>query len=215
MRSREKNNPFRFLPMDIGRLVCSALLPIYRYRRIHVSGEQYKKHIKGGTIIASNHTGFSDPFFIGTAFWYRRVFFLAAKEVMKNGIVEILLKGMGCIKIDRETSDINAIRKCVNLLKEGRILSVFPQGGISVNSEIDKLKSGAVLMALQAEVPIIPAYTLKREHWWQRQRIVIGDEFDCKQLCGKKFPSVADMEKLSEELSQKIEECRKVYEQTK
>ncbi len=214
MQNKERKNPFRFLPMDIGRMVCSVLLPIFRNKRIHISGKKYKKHLKGGVIVVSNHTGFSDPFLIGTTFWYRRVFFLAAKEVMRNRIIEILLKGMGCIKIDREISDINAIRKCVNLLKDGKLLSMFPQGGITEGGEVDKIKSGAVLISMQAGVPIVPAYTVKREHWWQRQKVVIGDEFDCRHKCNKRFPSVTDIAALSKELLQKIEECRIVYEQT-
>ena len=215
MQNKKRKNPFRYLPMDAGRLVCSVLLPIYRQKRIHISGEKYNNHLKGGVIVVSNHTGFSDPFLIGTAFWYRRTFFLAAKEVTKNGLIEFLLKGMGCIKIDREISDINAIRKCVDLLKEGKLLGMFPQGGISANGEVDKIKSGAILIAMQAGVPIVPAYTVKREHWWNRQRIVIGDEFNCRERCNKRFPSVNDIAELSEELLKKMEECKKVYEQYK
>lgn len=215
MQNKERKNPFRFLPMDAGRLVCSVLMPIYRHKRIHVSGGKYTKRLKGGVIVVSNHTGFSDPFLIGTAFWYRRVFFLAAKEVMRNKLVEVLLKGMGCIKIDRDISDINAIRKCVDLLKSGKLLSMFPQGGITANGEVDKIKSGAILISMQAGVPIVPAYTLKRKHWWSRQKVVIGDEFNCREKCNKRFPSVSDIAVLSEQLLEKMEECKKVYEQSK
>lgn len=203
----KKKNIFRFLPMDMGRLVCSVLLPYFRMKRIRPDGSKYKEKLKGGAIIAANHTGFSDPFIMGVAFWYRRLFFLAAKEVMINSFIGVLLKGMGCIKIDRDISDINAIRKCVDILKDGKLLGMFPQGGIKRDGEMDKIKSGAVLIALQAGVPIIPMYSADKKHWWSRKTVVIGEPINCRDYCQKKFPSLADMEKLSEILLDRMLEC--------
>lgn len=193
--------------MDIGRLVCSVLLPYFRMKRLCPDGSKYKGHLKGGAIIAANHTGFLDPFIMGTAFWYRRLFFLAAKEVMLNPFIEFLLKGMGCIKIDRDISDINAIRKCTDVLKEGRLLGMFPQGAINRDGEMDKIKSGAVLIALQAGVPIVPMFCAPKKHWWSRKVVVIGEPINCRDYCQKKFPSLADMENLSNILLEKMTEC--------
>ena len=213
MASKRQKNPFRYLPLDAARAVCSVLTLAFRPKKLHISGEKYSQKVKGGAIIASNHTGFSDPVRVATCFITRRVFYLAAKEVMINRVVGVLLKGAGCISIDREQSDINAIRKCVDVLKDGKLLAIFPQGSIQDNDEMNKIKSGAVLIAMQAGVPIIPMYTAKRKHWWNRTLTVIGDPFDCKERCGKRFPSVADIDQLSNELLGKMEECRKVYEQ--
>lgn len=207
-----KKNIFRFLPMDMGRLVCGVLPLCYRTKRINVNGEKIKKHLKGAAVIVSFHTGFSDPFILGNCFWYRRLFFLAAKEVMKNRFVEALLKGMGCIKIDRNASDIEAIKKSVSVLKDGKLLGVFPEGGIHRAKQSDKIKSGAVLIAMQAGVPIIPVYTEKRKNILKRQLMVIGESFDCRDYCTKRFPSVADMADISEKLLIKMEECKKAYE---
>lgn len=214
MQNKKRKNPFRYLPMDMGRIVCAGTPLGYRLRKIHVSGEKYQGKLKGGAIIVANHVDFGDPFVLGTCFWYRRLFFLTAKEVMADPVRAILLKGIGCIRIDREISDIDAIRKCVAVLKEGKCLAVFPQGGIHREGEIEQIKSGAVLIAMQAGVPLLPVYSNKREHWWQRRRIVIGDPFDCREYCDKKFPGVADINRLSELLLEKMEACEKTYEQT-
>lgn len=209
----KRRNPFRFLPMDAARLVCSCLPLCYRPKRIHVSGARYRGRVRGGAIVISNHTGLSDPFLLGTCFWYRRLYFLAAKEVMFNPVIELLLKGVGCIKIDRGGSDIDAIRKCISVLKDGKLISVFPEGGITHTDGIEQVKSGAVLIAMQAGVPIIPVYTRKRAHWWNRQRLVIDDAFDCRAHCEKRMPTVADMARLSELLRERLEVCKQVYEQ--
>lgn len=207
-----KKNIFRFFPMDMGRIVCAVLPLLYRIKRIDLNGEKIKKHFKGGAVVVSFHTSFSDPFLIGTSFWYRRMFFLAAKEVMRSRIIEILLKGIGCIKIDRDASDIEAIKKCVSVLKDGKLLSVFPEGGIHREKEADKIKSGAVLIAIKAGVPIIPVYKAKRKNIFKRQTVVIGESFDCRDYCSKRFPSVAEIDELTSKLLIQMEECKKAYE---
>lgn len=213
MANNKLTNPLRYLPLDMSRAVCLTLLPVFRPKKLHVSGKKYGKNPKGGAIIAANHTGFSDPFRLTTCFMSRRLFYLAAKEVMINRFLGFLLKGAGCISIDREQSDIDAIRKCVGILKDGKYLAIFPEGSIQSTNDISKLKSGSVLIALQAGVPIVPMYTQKRKHWWHRTLCVIGNPLNCRELCPKKFPSVADLEELSNKLQEKMEECKKVYEQ--
>ena len=202
----------RFLAMDIGRLVCFSSVFIIRLKKYHVSGKPYNARLKGGAIISANHTSFLDPFVINTIFRYRRHFWLAAEVLMSNKIGRPFLKGMGCIEIDRHHTDLNAIKKCIKVLKSGRVLTVFPQGGISNEGEVENLKSGAVLMALQANVPILPIYFEKTGKRWFNYRAVIGDAIDCNALCPKKMPSLSDMQMLTDTLQVKINECKEVCE---
>lgn len=197
----------RRLPMDAGRIVCSVLLPIFRMRRITPTGKKYNSKLKGGAVIAANHTSFADPFLVGVAFWYRRVFFLIAKEVMKGGLRSVLLKGMGGIKIDREKADIEAIKKSVEILKCGWVLSIFPQGGIDRQDGIDSIKSGAVLIALQAGVPIVPMYICPNKKWYSRRTVVIGEPIIPTDICKKKFPSTADIQEITGHLMEAMKKC--------
>lgn len=197
------------LPMDIGRIVCLPLFLIFRVKKVTPEGEKYTQKISGRAIIAANHTSFSDPFILGTAFWYRRMFFLVAEVVMQGKLRSLLLKGMGCIKIERRVADIEAIKRSVNLLKEGRVLSVFPQGGIVHDNSMEQLKSGTVLMAIQSKAPIIPTYICKREHWYCRQTVVVGNTIYPDKLCTKKIPSTADIENITEKLKEEMKLCKK------
>ncbi|MBQ3230994.1 MAG: 1-acyl-sn-glycerol-3-phosphate acyltransferase [Clostridia bacterium] len=202
----------RRIPQDASRLVSWVALPIFRTKKYDVNGNKYKAKLKGGAVVVSNHVGFADPFVLGATFWYRRMFFLASETVMRNPVISTLLRGVGCIKIDRNISDIEAIRKAASVLKDGRILTIFPQGGIKDAGSVAQIKAGAVLLALQTDVPIIPSYSQKTNHWWQRRRIVIGDAIDPKALCAKKMPSMADINNISATLLERIEECREQYE---
>lgn len=198
---------WKHLPMDLGRLVCVPLLLLYRMKRLTPEGKPYKEHIRGGGIIAANHSGFSDPFLVGVAVWYRRLHFLAAEVVMQGKLRSWLLRGVGAIKIDRNATDIEAIRKTVDVLKQGRLVSVFPQGGIAREEEVTTLKSGAVLMALQAQVPIIPIHIQPKAHWYSRRVVVIGKTVNPRELIGKKFPSTADIEEVSRILLEEMNRC--------
>lgn len=195
------------LPMDIARLVCAPLLLLYRMKRLTPKGETYRGRIRGGAVLAANHTSFADPFLVGVAVWYRRLFFLAAETVMQGKLRTWLLKGVGAIRIDRNTADVEAIRNSVNVLKEGHLLAVFPQGGITAGEEVQSLKSGAVLIALQAGVPIVPMHIYPRKHWYSRRVVVIGNEVDPRKIIQKKFPSTADIEKVSGVLMEEMNRC--------
>ena len=195
------------IPMDLARLVCTPLLPLYRMKRLTPEGEPYKNRIRGGAIVAANHTAFSDPFLAGVAFWYRRMFFLAAEIVMQGKLRNWLLRGVGAIEIDRNQADIEAIRKSVDVLKEGNLLLIFPQGGISEENQIQTLKSGAVLIALRAGVPIVPMHIRPREHWYSRRTVVIGQTLDPKAYIQKKFPSTADIDRVSQKLAEEMNRC--------
>lgn len=205
----------RHLPMDLGRLVCWPCLLMFRVKKRNPDGTKYRGKLRGGNLLVSNHVGFADPFWMGSCFWQRRVFFLASEELMTKKFQGALLKGMGCIKIDRNISDIEGVRKAIATVKEGHCLTVFAQGGIDRSGDLTAIKSGAVLIALRTGAPIVPMYTRRRKHWYERQLVVIGEPFRCSDYCSRKMPTMADIEQLSSILLARMEECKNTYEATK
>ncbi len=203
---------WRHLPMDLGRLICLPCLPFFRVRRIRPDGSPYRGRLHGGKLLVSNHVGFADPFWMGSCFWYRRVFFLASEKIMGRKLQAFLLRGMGCIKIDRNISDIEGIRKAAATVKAGHCLTVFAQGGIDRSGDLRAIKSGAILLSLRTGADIIPIYTRKRRHWYERQLVVIGEPFQCSALCPRKMPSMHDIEQLSDALLARLEACKNTYD---
>lgn len=195
------------VPMDFARLVCTPLPLILRLRRVTPEGKAYQQKLQGGAVVVANHTSFLDPFLVGVTFWYRRVFFLIAEIVMKGWLRSWLLRGIGGIKVERGIADIEAIKKSVAILKEGRVLTVFPQGGIVQEDEVESIKSGAILMAIQAGVPILPIHICPRAHWYCRRTVVIGQSIDPKALCTKKIPSTADIAAITQRVMQEMNRC--------
>lgn len=201
----------KHLSMDMARLILLSTQAKYRTKKYYLNPGRQGKHLKGGALIVANHTSFEDPVFINSLFWYRRLYFLTGEVLMDKKFFGRLLKWAGCIRIDRNISDIEAIRTSVKKLKQGYPLVMFPQGGIKRDQDVEEIKTGAILIAMQAKVPIIPVYSEKPEKWYRRRKAVIGEPFYCSEYCSRKIPSMADMEHLSKLLLEQMQRCEEEY----
>ena len=198
----------RRLPMDMSRFVMSALMPVLRIKRLTPEGERYKVKIKGGAIIAANHTSFLDPFIAGLTFWYRRMHYLVAEIVMGGRVRSFFLKGVGAIRIDRNAADVEGIDRAITKLREGYLLTVFPQGGIQKDNDVNDIKSGAVLMAIRAGVPIVPMHIVGRKRWYERQTVIIGNPVNPADYSTRKVPSFADIKNITDALVSELKRCK-------
>ncbi len=210
-KTEHKLLDIRHFPMDMARLVSSVLMPVLRVRRVTSEGKKYTNKIKGGAIIAANHTSFLDPFIAGITFWYRRMYMLVAEIVMGGRVRSFFLKGVGAIRIDRNAADVEAIDKAISKLRAGYLLTVFPQGGIQKDNSVNDIKSGAVLMAVRAGVPIVPMHILQKKHWYSAQTVVVGNTINPADYCKKKVPSVADIKNITDVLIEELIRCRTAF----
>ena len=199
----------KLFPMDLARVLCFSMPCFFRIKKIYVN-DRAKEKLKYSAIISANHTSFKDPLLVGSCFWYRRMFFLAAEVVMKNKIVSTLLKGVGCIRIDRNICDIESVRKAVSVLKKGHILSLFPAGGINRQDDMSAIKSGIILMAMQAKDPIIPMYIHSKSGKGDRNCVVIGEPIDT--FSTGDVPSLTDISDCADTVFEKMMECKTIYE---
>lgn len=204
----------RLFPMDLGRAVSSPMLLFFRMKKIYLGDPQKWWDCRGGAVIAPNHTSFRDPFLLGCTFWMRRVFFLTGEIIMGGAVRDLLLRGMGCIKVRRgDAMDSAPIGKVLEVLKAGHCCAVFPQGQIERSGEIGAIKGGAVLIAAQAEVPVIPMYSRGREHWWQRRTVILGEPLYCHGTNGRSIPTRGEVDQLTEELRSRLERCKTLYDE--
>ncbi len=160
---------------DLARGTIVALCPFSRLKKVSPYGKEHLKEVlsyKKGAVIAANHNGFSDPVVLAQVFWRRRVNFLAGENIMA-GFKGAALRNAGCIKVDRNIFDFQSVKECISRLSSGKLLIIFPEGGISSEGE-NALKSGMTVMAIRAGVDIIPVYMEKRKSFFNRKRIIIG-----------------------------------------
>ena len=110
----------------------------------------------GGVIIAANHISLWDPPLIGTSL-NRSIHFMAKEELFSNPIFKWVITKLQSFPVRRGAPDRTAIRYAINLLKNGEVLGVFPEGTRSKTGELGKPEAGIDMIACKARVPIVPA----------------------------------------------------------
>ncbi|MFT4187807.1 MAG: lysophospholipid acyltransferase family protein [Aeromicrobium sp.] len=113
----------------------------------------------GGAVLAANHIGYVDFVFDGLAAQpsKRLVRFMAKKEAFE-GATGKLMRSFHHIPVDRAQGEAS-YNMAVDYLRDGEVVGIFPEATISRSMEIKELKTGAVRMAAEAGVPLIPMVT--------------------------------------------------------
>lgn len=112
----------------------------------------------GGAVLAITHFGYLDFALVEWMLWHknrRRIRFLAKAGVFRQPLAGAVLRSMGHIPVDM-TAGADAYARAVTSLRSGEVLGVFPEGGVNASFTVRALKTGAVRMAAEAGVPVIP-----------------------------------------------------------
>lgn len=211
-RKQKKKRESNFL-YDFVKI--TGIVPAWFWVRpkvISVTGKRPKK-LKGGALIAANHVSFVDPIVVHLAFWYRRLWSLATKDLYSSKLRTFFFSRCHCIMVDKQNFTVGALRSVCDRLKEGKAVCIFPEGSVNQeNEDVRAYKSGAILMAHLAKKPILPIYIHKPERKLGRFHVVIGEPIDVSSMCGA-IPSVDDIKTASEYLQQKEVELKEYHDQ--
>mgnify|MGYP006288266571 FL=1 len=92
---------------------------------------------------------------------------MAKKAAFDNKIAGPLLRGMKHISVDRENGGASFVA-ALRALRDGEIVGIFPEATISTSFEIKSMKSGAVRLAMGAQVPVIPVVIWGSQRIWSK-----------------------------------------------
>jgi 1-acyl-sn-glycerol-3-phosphate acyltransferase len=96
-----------------------------------------------------------DPFIL-SATTRRVISYLVAREYCQIPVMGWLLDWMRCVPVRRDRQEVGAVRRSLAELKNGRLLCVFPEGGIGRGFDDPHLGMG--YLSLRSGAPVIPAY---------------------------------------------------------
>src|SRR4051794_1752261 len=152
MSTRRPSEPVYSAAIVAGR----AMFGLLRVKR-SVSGTE-NLPATGGAVLAMTHFGYLEFALIEWVTWLatrRRVRFMAKRSVFQKPVVGSLMRGMKHISVDM-SAGADAFAHAVTALRDGEIIGVFPEAGVSASFKVRDFKTGAVRLAAEAGVPIIP-----------------------------------------------------------
>ncbi len=199
---------------DFVKITGSIPGLIWMRPKVYYAADRKKCHPKDGIVIAPNHVSFFDPIMVYCVFWRRRLNFLATKDLYKNKLFSWMLTTVGCIQVDKQNFNMRSMHAVVDRLKAGKAIVIYPEGQVNEQEGTLSYKSGAVLMATLAGVPIQPVYNVPLKKWYRRREAVIGEPIDVGTMCSR-FPTVDEMQKISQYLREQELALAEFYETVK
>ena len=198
-RRSEKNAIFRFIAFLV--LPLMSLLARYKIEDGH------KIPREGAFVLAPNHYSEIDPLVVGVVMWKlnRMPRFLAKASVFKIPVLGYLAKVSGQIPVERNgvARGNDPLAAATRVVDQGLAVVIYPEGSLTRDPDLWPMrgKTGAVRMALEAGVPLIPM-----SHWGTQKvmprygrkisffprktiRILVGDPVDLDDFRGKPLNS--------------------------
>ena len=156
-------------PRPFERFLRRTTTPIWRYLYRHRSEGAEHVPAEGGYILVPNHSSYFDP--VLQVFGQRRVVrFMAKSTLFGYPLLRDFVRAGGGFPVQRGKGDSAAIDIAHEVLRDGQVLVVYPEGTRFRDSlELGPPRSGAARLALEARVPVVPVAS-----WGAKRRELYG-----------------------------------------
>lgn len=137
-------------------------------------------------LICANHQSMLDVVILGASI-KNNPKYMAKKELLKVPLVGGLVKALGAYPVDRKNSDVAAIKKTINLLKDGYSVTMFPQGTRykGIDPKTTRIKHGCAMIAQRANVAVLPVYIKAKGYrlrLFRKTKVIIGKEISIEEI---------------------------------
>ena len=119
----------------------------------------------GACLITPNHVTYADPIWL-TIPIRRRVYYMAWDKPFEIPVLGFIMRSFGAFPVNVDSIDASAQRSANDMLRNGRALVIFPEGGRTRTGKLMPFKMGAFRFALTHGVPIVPVTINGAERIW-------------------------------------------------
>lgn len=171
---RKKSWLYAFL-RGIGDVAFHSVLPVKYHHAERVQGD-------GPFILIGNHQCWLDPVVMAVPMRKRQISLLAKKEIGAGGKLQKIMDNMHVVLVSRHNTDMEAMRACMKVVREGHVLGVFPEGTRYHKGVMEELESGVAMIALRAGVPLIPMLIPTKMKLFRLNHCYVGEAIPLDDL---------------------------------
>lgn len=165
---------------------------------------QGRENVPSGSpyIICSNHASYLDGFAIFSSLPFPSaadVFFIGHAKIFEHPFIAWAVKVARLISIDPSVHLIEAMQAASFVLKNKKIICIFPEGGRSFSEEVGEFKKGVGILLKELNIPVIPVHIVGSHYSWPVSsrfpkpyplKIIFGKPMDWQQL-GEDYQGIA------------------------
>lgn len=188
----------------VRSVVSGVLKPYYRIETIGL--ENFPK--EGGVLLCSNHIDNLDPPVVGITA-KRPVHFMAKEELFSVPVLGKIVPHLNAFPVKRGMSDREALRKGLNILKEDKVLGLFPEGTRSKSGELGTGLAGAGFFALRTDAQVVPCAIIGPYKPFSKLKVVYGKPIPMEEVRAAKASAEETTEIIMGAIKALIDEHRK------
>lgn len=189
-----------------------AYLIYFKRKTYYVNKKLSNRHIKGGAILLSNHKGFKDFMLYIYAFPFRKLYCLMSEKVFGlNKFLNIFIKALGGIRVNRDKYEFSFINQSVELLDKNKLLLIFPEGKLPTTPYLQKFYPSYIIIALKSGKPIIPIYTPGGYSFFKRNKMVVGTPIYITDYIKNDNPTKEEIDNANEKIREEVLKLERFY----
>ena len=151
-----------------AQVLLKTILPVKYHGLENVS------NMEAPYILMANHTTMLDPFMMAVAIPKYQIRFIGKKELWKVKPFAWFANQIRAIPVDRHNTDMEAMRACMRVTREGHVLGIFPEGTRHHKGLMTELESGVAMIALRSKVPLVPVYIAGKLGLFRTLHVYVG-----------------------------------------
>ncbi len=184
---------------NVAKILASLVFRLLY--RIEVHGKENIVR-EGRVVLCSNHINNLDPIILSIVF-PRQVCWMAKKQIFKSKILAYLLNKIGTFPVDREETDLSAVKSALRVLKGEGVLGIFPEGTRVKEFHIENAKPGIALISIKSKSPVLPVYIEGNFKPFSKIKVCFGKPIDFSHTYDKRL-STEDYRLYSKDILQAI-----------
>jgi 1-acyl-sn-glycerol-3-phosphate acyltransferase len=185
-----------------GQTICRSYLSTFY--KVEVIGKENIPNHKG-VLLCCNHIHLMDPPFLGS-YIERPIHYMAKAEIFEAPILKSIIPKLNAFPVRRGMSDKQALRQGLKILKEHKILGIFPEGTRSETGQLQKGLAGVGFFALKTDAQVVPSAIIGPYKLFKPLKVVYGKPLNFDNLREEKASSEEATNYIMKAIAELIEE---------